>query len=169
MDVDKRQQLLTATQQLSEALNKAVNDGQKTFQSRGLEGFLREFHKREYTFSPLHLLALYYETLTGAGVKSRAELECAWKEYSQDDEVQKYVGKVLQAEEGYHGLLAQADSVVQKENDDAALPASEVVTVGSQLPPDLILLDPTSGKSITLESIFKCSRYTLFVLMRHLA
>ena len=167
--MDRRGQLLAVTEKLGKLLRKAVDDGQKTVETRGLAGFLAEFHQREYTFSPLCLLALYYETLTSAGVKNRAELERDWEEYSQDDAIQGCVSAVLQAEEGYHKLLAQVDVLVRREDDEAALPASEICTVGSRLPTNLTLLDPFSGDSVTLESIWKQSPYTLFVLMRHLA
>lgn len=167
--MDRRGQLLTVTDNLGKLLGKAVDDGQKTFQTGGLTGFLAEFHKREYTFSPLYLLALYYETLKGAGVKNRAELEREWEKYSQDDDMQGCVRAVLQAEEGYHKLLAQVDILVQREDDEAALPTSEICTVGSRLPGHLALLDPISGDLVTLESVWKQSPYTLFVLMRHLA
>lgn len=167
--MSRRELLLGATEKLAKELDKAVRDGQETFRSRGMEGFFAEFHKREYAFCPLYLLALYFETMTTAGVKKRAELERAWEEYSHDEAIQGFVRAVLQAEEGYHQLIAEIDELVKKEDENEALPASEICTVGSKLPNDLTFIDPASGGSVTLESVCKRSPRTLFVLMRHLA
>ena len=167
--MSKRGLLLSVTEKLAKELGKAVDDGQKTFRTKGMEGFLAEFHKREYAFCPLYLIPLYFETLTTAGVKTRAELERAWEEYSQDDDIQGCVRAVLRAEEGYHQLIAEVDALVMREDEEKALPTNEICTVGSSLPKDITLINPASGDTVTLESVWKRSPRTLFVLMRHLA
>ena len=168
MDSSQRLVLLSATQQLGKALQKAGRDGQETVRERGLDGFLREFHKRDYTFCPLNLIPVYFQAFSSVGVKSRAELEREWNN-CRDEEMSEAVSCVLRAEREYHQLLAQVDELVQKEDDDRALPAASVCKVGSKLPADLSFMDPISEEPVTLEAVCNRSQYTLFVLMRHLA
>ena len=82
-----------------------------------------------------------------------------------DRQVQEGVDDLLSAEERYEEFVAEVDQELKKKENVLDLPT--VVTLGDRLPADLSLVKAKSGEVISLESLWRKSKYTLFVLLRH--
>ena len=151
---------------LTEGMNKVVEEGRKEYKEAGLDGYLK-FENPKGVRCLFQPMPLYVDCMRTVGVGTRVELEHLWRGYYSDSAVQESVEELLGAEESFEEFVAEVDRDLQKSGDTLAL--SDVVTVGEQLPTGLSLTEAKSGDTVSLESFWKRSKYTLFVLVRHFA
>lgn len=163
-DGDVRSLLVASLQTLERGLRQMVEKARKDFVTLTLDEFLSGNNYQSGVYS-VYPVQLYVDCMVSVGVSSREELEQLWKEHYHHVDVQDSVEELLTAEEKYRSFIAEADEELQKCEDTIAL--ASVTTVGFQLPRDLSLLEAVSGQSVSLESIWTKSRFTLFVLQRH--
>lgn len=158
--------LLSSLGKLTEGINKVVEEGRRAYKEAGLDGYL-SFETPKGVRCLFQPVSLYVDCMKAVNVGTRAELEHLWKGYYSDEAVQESVEELLGAEESYEEFVAEVDQDLQKSGDKLALP--DVVTVGKQLPTELSLTEAKSGDTVCLESYWKRSKSTLFVLIRHFA
>ena len=158
--------LLSSLGKLTEGINKVVEEGRRAYKEAGLDEYLR-FETPKGVRCLFQPVPLYVDCMKAVNVRTRAELEHLWRGYYSDHAVQESVEELLGAEESYEEFVAEVDQDLQKSGDKLALP--DVVTVGKQLPTELSLTEAKSGDTVCLESYWKRSKSTLFVLIRHFA
>ena len=103
--------------------------------------------------------------MTAVGVMTRKELEALWSKHYTDESVRESVEELLTAEDNHRAFIREVDVDLQKVEDK--LRPTEISSLGSQLPGELSLVEATSQKSITIESLLKQSRFTLFIFRKH--
>ena len=157
--------LLSALRKLNQELTKKVGDGRKTFETMKfdrLDEFLNVDCKTG--MRPLFPMSNYVQCMKAVDVKTRAELEEMWKGCYHDKEVRESVEELLSLEESLQELYDDIDVELQKAEDQLAV--QNVTKVGDQLPVNLALTNCHSGEVVTVESIWKQSKYTLFVPLK---
>ena len=157
--------LLSALRKLNQELTKKVGDGRKTFETMKfdrLDEFLNVDCKTG--MGPLAPMSNYVQCMKAVDVKTRAELEEMWKGCYHDEEVRKSVEELLSLEESLQELYDDIDVELQKAEDQLAV--QNVTKVGDQLPVNLALTNCRSGEVVTVESIWKQSKYILFVPLK---
>lgn len=166
-DCDKRkQQVFTAVNKLSAALNKVVEDGRANFdQTEDINKFVLSRGAEDlHGLLSIYPVQLYADCFKSLGVKSRVELEAFWSQNIQDEDLQESVEELLRAEEGYKAFVEELDQNMNTHEEKAALP---VVSMGEHLHTDVTFVDGSTGGTVSLNDLLKKSRYTLFVLRKH--
>ena len=97
--------------------------------------------------------------------KTKKELDEVFNRHSQDKDVTARLGELTVAEEKYESLMARIHQVVVESESKAAV--EEITTVGKTLLQNIALVEAKLGETVTLESFWKKSKYTLFFFMRH--
>jgi len=106
----------------------------------------------------------YIDCLEETGVKTREEPEELWKGCYHNEEVRECVGEILSLEESFQELYDEIDGEIQKAADGLTV---QVTKVHDLLPADLsLLIECKSGKAVHLKSIWKKSKFTLFVPLK---
>ena len=156
--------LLSALQKLNQELTKKVGDGRENFEKMKFDR-LDEFLNNDCKVGIVNVAPIfsYVQCLKTVGAKTRAELEEMWKG-SHDEEVRECVEELLSLEESLQGLYDDIDVELQIKEDQLAI--QSITKVGDQLPVNLALTNCHSGEVVTLESIWKQSKYTLFVPLK---
>ncbi len=117
--------------------------------------------------SRLFIVAVYgsSECMTKLGVGTRAEMEKLLEEYLGNPDVKEAVHALQSAEKNWLDFVAEVESKLAIEEDK--LTTNSPASIGKQLRKDLCLTDATSGHPANLESLWKESKYTLFMYLRH--
>ena len=159
---DEKALLLSFLGKLTDGLNKVVEEGRKSFKESGLNEYL-SFENPSGIRCLFRPMPMYVECMKAVGVRTRSELEGVWKGCFSDGQVQESVDDLLSAEERYEEFVAEVDQALKKKED--VLDLQTVVTLGDRLPADLSLTKAKSGEAVSLESLWRKSTYTLFVLL----
>ena len=161
---DEKALLLSSLEKLTDGLNKVVEEGRRSYKESGLDKYL-SFENPNGIRCLFRPMPLYVECMRAVGVRTRSELEGVWMGCFSDGQVRERVDDLLSAEERFGEFVAEVDQELKKKED--ALDLQNVVTLGDQLPADLSLTKAKSGEVVSLESLWRKSKYTMFVLLRH--
>ena len=156
--------LLSSLEKLTDGLNKVIEEGRRSYKECGLDKYL-SFENPNGIRCLFRPMPMYVECMRAVGVRTRSELEGVWMGYFSDGQVRERVDDLLSAEERFGEFVAEVEQELKKKED--ALDLQNVVTLGDQLPADLSLTKAKSGDVISLESLWRKSKYTMFVLLRH--
>ena len=162
---EERKTLVSALNKLTNALENTVNECTRHFESaQDVEEYIKLDNKTgiRLAYAPM---PAYAECMSSVSVKNRKELEQVFSRHYQDEDVNDCVEDLLANEERYNKLMVRIDKELVKVEDRCAY--SDVVSVGKTLPSDLSLVEASSGVMTKLESYWKQSKYTLFILVRH--
>ena len=156
--------LLPALKKLIRGLTVMVEDGRENFRTMRSER-LEEYVNADCKVGLLAIQPIdeYIDCLEETGVKTREELEELWKGCYHDEEVRECVEEILSLEESFQELYDEIDGEIQKAEDGLAV---QVTRVHDLLPADLSLIECKSGKAVHLKSIWKKSKFTLFVPLK---
>ena len=164
--------LVEALVNLTEVLESCTIRCEESFQkSVSIEDFVKisadRMAKPSHMFyANLPILGAYAECMSRLSVKTKRELDEIFNRHSQDQEVTTRLGDLTAAEEKYESLMARIHQVVVESENKAAF--LEITTVGKILPQNIALVEAKLGETVSLESYWKKSKYTLFIFMRHL-
>ena len=161
---DEKALLLSSLGKLTDGLNKVVEEGRRSYKESGLDKYL-SFENPNGVRCLFKPMPMYVECMRGMDVRTRSELEGVWMGCFSDGQVREGVDDLLSAEETFEEFVSEVDQELKKKED--ALELQNVVTLGDQLPADLSLTKAKSGEAVRLESLWRKSKYTLFVLLRH--
>lgn len=164
MALVQKQSLVAATDRLATLVNRVTEECKKEYAEVGVQQFLLNVPGKGIMKALLPVWSSYHEWLTTVGVKSRTEMELLWKSYEADTRVQKSVQELLTAEKSLTSMLTLVNDGLQAEEDK--LTAGRL-DVGSPLPRGIKLTELDSGELVALESFWKRSPFTLFILMRN--
>ena len=155
--------LVSALRQLTRSFTHMVEDGKNSFERLAMDQFMSS--DCEDGILAVYPVYLYAECMEAVGVQSREGLEKLWGRYYTEEAVRDCVEELLSVEEAYERFMADSDKALQRYEDEIAV--SKASTVGDHLPSDLSLLDARSGETVSFESIWKRSPFTVFILIRH--
>ena len=159
--------LLPALRKLNEELTKMVEDGRESLPGiRSNVNCLEDFLKVEWDVGlfALQPFFIYVDCLKAVGVKTRAELEEMWRGCYHDKEVRDSVEELLSLEESLQAFYDNVDVEIQKAEDQLAI--QNVTKVDDQLPTNLAITNCCSGEVVSLENVWKQSKFTHFVFLK---
>ena len=160
--------LVPALQSLTELFQVSVEEASECYKASSNVYEFLEFkghHSSTGLTSLSKVVFGYAECFKKLGVGTRAEMEKLWGEHLGNPDVKEAVDALLKAKKSWMDVVAEVESKLTIEEDKLTIkpPAS----TGKQLPKDLCLVESSSGCSTNLESLWKESKYTLFVYLRH--
>ncbi len=163
---ERRLQLISAISELSNSLHRMIEEGWKDYQeSKDINDFTRSRGPDQlHGLLRIYPVQQYAQCFKAAGVRSKAELETAWNQFPEDKRVQDCVENLLAAEDSYVELIEKLDKIMNDHEEEMALP---VVTKGGHLSTDINVIEANSGDSISLSSVLRKNKYTLFILRKH--
>ena len=160
-----RSALVSSLSDLGEKITNIVSKVQDNFRaSTDLYEFIRLGNKNGITalFGVSHA---YSDCMKTLGVRTKAELEQLWKKCYREAEVRDAVEMVLEGEQAFAEFVAEVEKELIPYEDKSI--SKGPAMAGQVLPKDLGLFDATSGQPVTLDTYWKESKFTLFVLIRH--
>lgn len=162
---DGRAALISSILWLGEKIESVVRQVEENFNaSSDLYHFMKLGNRNGIT--PLFAVShAYSDCMKRVGVQSRVELERLWAQHYGHAEVRDAVETLLEAEEAFTELVGKVERKLVPYEDMAI--ANRPAIVGKLLPKELGLIDASSGQPTTLDTYWKDSKFTLFVLVRH--
>ena len=160
--------LVSSLSTLQEKCTAVLQQARKNFQARkDLHHYLSFFNENGIG-TLFGVSSAYADCMKTLGVRTKEEFEQLWKQHSSDPGVKEAVEGMLEGEKKFAEFVAEVDNEMgntpyEDENGCSEDPAA----VGQVLPKDLHLLDATSGQPVTLDTYWKESKFTLFILIRH--
>jgi hypothetical protein len=160
-----RSLLISSVSALSEKIESVVSRVRENFRaSSDLYEFIKLGNKNGVTglYAVSHG---YSDCMKAVGVRTRAELEQLWRRYYSDEQVRDAVEALLEGEGAFTQFLEEVERELIPLEDKGA--TQSPAAVGKVLPEDLALLDVSSDRLTTLDTYWKDSKFTLFVVVRH--
>lgn len=134
--------------------------------SYSLEQFLNSDRRAEKSgVYWLYPVQDYVRCFRALDVKDRDGLDELCKRHYAEVEVRDAAEGLLESEELFGEFVSEVDEEVKSAEDK--LTVSNVLTVGSNLPKNLELLDADSNDLVTISTVLDRAPFTLFVFKRH--
>ena len=165
---EERQTLLSSLFKIVKSLKDVVEQGERDrVDAGGIEDYIKLKNPRgiKLMFKPM---PIYAECLSNHKVNTWKEVEKIITKHYRDGEVHDVMEELLSAEENYARFFQKREEELSVFEMETSCSEIDLVTIGKEIPKDLVLMDAQSGNSKPLVSGY-CSRsmYTLFILMRH--
>lgn len=160
------EELLPSVLALGKAMEGLVESGKANYSaSSDISDYIRLDNK-----NGIRLLyrakSLYVECMRKVGVKTRKELEQLWAKGYSNPALRDAVEALLEAEDAFSEFTSMLDrDLVEYEERNST--SQDAIKAGQRLPEDLCFVEASSGEAVPLESHWKTTRFTLFVLLRH--
>ena len=162
---EKRSRLVASLAKTTRTWHSVLEQVRADFkQSSDINEFLRKDKDRPVTVIYKRMVAAYTECMLANGVATRKELEQLWGGLFHDEEVRETVEELLEAEQSYAELSAEADRELQKYEDQVAV--ANPLSVGDTVPA-LSLVEAETGEAVPVDKYLKRSKLSLFILVRH--
>ena len=158
--------LISALGKLSSELAGMIANTKKNYDPNRLDWFLNRDSGKEGVSCLLYPVHAYYACFLAAEVKTRKQLEELWISRYTNEAVRDAVDDLLAAEQDYRQYISEIDADLRL-LEETLSPSETSSTIGSQVPLDLSLVEANTGASVSLESLLKRSRYSLFVFRKH--
>lgn len=167
--IDKeRQNLLSSLSKIVKSLEDVVEQGERNrVDAGGIEDYINFENPRgiKLMFKPM---LIYAECLSKHKVNTWEELEKVITKHYRDGEVHDVIEELLSAEENYAHFFKKREEELAAFEMETSCGEIDLVTIGKEIPKDLVLIDARSGDSKPLVSGYCLrSKYTLFILVRH--
>lgn len=165
-DQPTRERLVKSLRKLAEDINKVVNETREEYcGGTQIEKFVDVPSAMGGVRNLWSHVANYIECLRVNCVSKYSDLEELWKCHYGREEVRDTVEDVLQAEEEHKDLLQEIErDFVEKQDSGASL---KTLKVGDCISEGLRVTDARSKKECDIETYWKKSNTTLFVMLRH--
>ena len=118
--MDKQQQtFVDNTHTMTGVLKLAVDESAKQYEEVGAVQFSRNSGSPDRGIRRLMepVWQAYHDWFVSIGVKSRGEAEHLWKSFEPNEDVQRCVRELLQAEEEYNAFTKKVDEEIQLHED----------------------------------------------------
>lgn len=163
-EVEVRALLVSSLGALRDSIAKVVQQGRANYKaSKDVHDYMRGGNDRG--IGKLFGWRPYTECMKRTAVQTRAELEQLWRRHYVHPEVRDAVDDLLEVEEDFAEFVNEVDKELSLYEDKIAY--KDVAEMGQMLPKDLEVIEASSGQLATLESYWKGSKFTLFVVLRH--
>ena len=157
--------LISALGNLSSELTGMIANAKKNYDVNKLDWFLNRDSGKEGILA-LYPVNAYHACFLAAEVKTRKQLEELWVSRYTEEAVRDAVDDLLAAEQDYRQYISEIDADLRL-LEESLSPSETSTVIGSQLPVGISLVQASSGTSLSLESLLKKSRFTLFVFRKH--
>ena len=165
MDDDVVGRLVSSLEPLIEKLESVVEQGKACFKASANVNDYIGLENKNGIRQVFSAMPVYADTMEKLGVRKRSELEKLWGKHYRHAAVRESVEMLLEAEENFTEFISEVDKelILYEDQHHTFNPLTE----GELLPKSLALVEASSGERFTLETYWKQSRFTLFVLLRH--
>ena len=159
--------IVTSVLAVKEKLDSVVEQGKENFRAAvDVNEYIRMDNKSHGIVLIFRtMMPAYAECMENLGVKTRSELEALWGKHYRNSHVRESVELLLDAEENHKEFIAMVDKELMEYEEKVAF--KDTTVVGQELPKNIGLIDVVSGDRSLLETYWKESKFTLFILLRH--